>query len=259
MTTFYISLPEVQIFLFIFLRVSAIMMTLPLFDSKNIPPLFKIGLSFSITIILFPVLKLTDIPFLKGIIPFGLGVASEIMLGAIIGLSVKLIFAGIQLAGQVAGFQMGLAIANVLDPVTQTQNSIIAQFKYLTAMLIFLALNAHHWFLRSLVASFRLVPPFDFQLNNSLMKHLMLLAANMFVIAIKVGAPIIVVMLLTSVALGLVARTVPQMNIFVVAMPLKIVIGLIFLGFMLPYLSIFLSRIFNELGSDIITLLKLSR
>lgn len=234
------------------------MMTLPLFDSKNIPLLFKVGLSFTISIILFPVLKLTGIPFLTEIISFGIAIAGEIMLGVIIGLSVKLIFAGIQLAGQVTGFQMGLAIANLLDPVTQSQNSIIGQFKYLTAMLIFLAINAHHWFLRSLVASFRLVPPFDFQFNNSLMKHLMLLAGNMFIIAIKVGAPIIVVMLLTSVALGLVARTVPQMNIFIVAMPLQIVIGLIFLGFMLPYLSVFLSRIFNELGSGLVTLLKLS-
>jgi flagellar biosynthetic protein FliR len=258
MPTFYISLPQVQIFLFIFLRVSAIMMTLPFFDSKNIPVLFKIGLSFAMSIILFPVLKLTGIPFLTDVISFGIGVVSEIMLGVIIGLSVKLIFAGIQLAGQVAGFQMGLAIANVLDPVTNAQNSIIAQFKYLTAMLIFLSINAHHWFLRSLVESFRLVPPFDFQFSNPLMKHLMLLASNMFIIAIKVGAPVIVVMLLTSVALGLVARTVPQMNIFIVAMPLKIIIGLLFLGFMLPFMSFFLSRIFDDLGKDILLILKLS-
>ena len=82
------------------------------------------------------------------------------------------------------------------------------------------------------------------------------MAGNMFVIAIQVGAPVIAAMLLTSVAFGLIARTVPQMNVFIVAMPLKIGVGLIFLGFGLPYFSAFLIKIFNGLGQNIILMLK---
>ena len=231
-------------------------MTVPVFNSRNIPVLFKAGLAISISIVLFPILKLDDTPFLVDVIPFGIGIICEIVLGVIIGLSVRMIFAGVQLAGQLAGFQMGLAIANVLDPVTSAQGSIIAQLNNLIAILIFLSINAHHWFLRGLVESFRLVPLFGFQFSNSLMDQLMRLAGNMFIIAIKVGGPVIAALLLTSVALGLIVRTVPQMNIFIVAMPLKIFVGLMFLALSLPYMSSFLREVFNGLGKDILFLLK---
>ncbi|MBT3260044.1 MAG: flagellar biosynthetic protein FliR, partial [Deltaproteobacteria bacterium] len=125
----------------------------------------------------------------------------------------------------------------------------------LIALLIFLAINAHYWFLLALVESFRLVPPFEFQFTNSLMDQLVSLAGNIFVIAVKVGAPLIVVLFLMSVAFGLAARTVPQMNIFFVAMPLKILVGLIFFVFALPYMTAFFESIFNGLGNDILKLL----
>ncbi|MCJ7615174.1 MAG: flagellar type III secretion system protein FliR [Desulfobacterales bacterium] len=256
MTTFNISLPQLQIFFLIFLRVSAIIMFIPIFDSRNIPVLFKAGLAFSISILLFPILKLDNIPFITSAIPFGIGVTGEILLGVIIGLSVSLIFAGIQLAGQLAGFQMGLAIANVMDPVTSAQVSVIAQLNNLLALLIFLTINAHHLFLRAIAESFRLVPPFDFQFSNSLVEHLISISGNMFIIAIKVGSPVIVALLLTSAAFGLISRTVPQMNVFLVAMPLKIVVGLLFLAFALPYLLPFFRQLFNESGRDILLLLR---
>jgi flagellar biosynthetic protein FliR len=256
MTTFNISLPQLQVFFFIFLRVGAIIMTVPVFDSKNIPVFFKAGLAFAISIILFPILKLDNTPFTTEAIPFGIGIVGEIMMGIIIGLSVRLIFAGVQLAGQVAGFQMGFAIANIMDPVESSQVPVIAALKNLVAMLTFLAVNAHHWFLRSLVDSFQLMPPFGFHFTDSLMEQLMRLGGNMFIIAIKIGAPIMAVMLLTSVAFGLIARTVPQMHIFIVAIPVKILIGLLFLGFSLPIFSVFLRQIFDGLGSDIIFLLR---
>ncbi len=256
MTIFNISLPQLQIFFLIFLRVGAIMMFIPVFDSRNIPVLFKAGLAFSVSILLFPILKLDNIPFITSAIPFGIGVVGEIMMGAVIGLSVRLIFAGIQLAGQLSGFQMGLGIANVMDPVTSAQISIIAQLNNLMAMLIFLTINAHHMFLRALAESFRLIPPFDVQFSNSLIEHLISLSGNMFIIAIKVGAPVIVALLLTNVAFGLIARTVPQMNIFLVAMPIQIVVGLLFLVFALPYLLPFFRQLFNESGRDILLLLR---
>lgn len=256
MTAFNISLPQLQIFFLIFLRVGAIMMTVPVFNSRNIPVIFKAGLAFAISILLFPILKLDNSLFTTEAIPFGIGIIGEIMMGIIIGLSVRLIFAGVQLAGQVAGFQMGFAIANIMDPVESSQIPVIAALKNIVAMLIFLSVNAHHWFLRSLVDSFQLMPPFGFHFTDTLMSQLVRLGGNMFVIAIKVGAPIIAVMLLTSVAFGLVARTVPQMHIFIVAIPVKILIGLLFLGFSLPFLSLFLRKIFNGLGSDILLLLR---
>ncbi|MDY6986482.1 MAG: flagellar biosynthetic protein FliR [Thermodesulfobacteriota bacterium] len=256
MTLLNIPLPQLQIGFLIFLRVTAILMTVPFLSSKNIPLLFKVGLAISVSFILFPLLTLSDIPFVYDTIPFCMGVASEIGLGIVIGLSVRLLFAAIQLAGQLEGFQMGFALVNVMDPITSSQASIVSQFKNFVAMLIFLAINAHHWFLRAIADSFQLVPPFGVRFNSTLMEYLIRLAGNMFIIAIKVGAPVIVALLLTSVAFGLIARAVPQMNVFIVAFPVKIIIGLGFLAISLPYLLSFLRQLFGNLGNEILLILR---
>jgi len=250
-----ISLEQIQVYFLIFIRVSAIMMSAPLFDSKTIPVIFKAGLAIAISIVLVPVLNLNNIVFVEEIIPFGIGLAGEIILGIIIGLSVKLVFAGIQLAGKLTGLQMGFAIADILDPITSSQVSITGQFNFLVAMLIFLIINAHHWFLIALAESFQLIPPFNFNFTTAIIEQIMILAGNLFVIAVKVGAPVIAALLITSVTMGLIARTVPQMQIFIVAMPLKIIVGLLFLGLSLPYLSALLQQIYYDLGRDIFRIL----
>jgi flagellar biosynthetic protein FliR len=157
-------------------------------------------------------------------------------------MAVNLIFVGLQMAGQISGYQMGLALARVMDPSAGQQVPLLAQFFQLFAFLIFLTINGHHWFLMALADSFQLVPPFGFKISGSLIEQLMHIAGNMFV--------------LTSIAFGLIARTVPQMNVFLVAMPLKIIIGLLFIGFSLPYLSSFLKTVFSNLGNTIFLLMK---
>ncbi len=195
-------------------------------------------------------------PVTTDLFTLGTGVAGEILLGLAIGISAKLIFAGIQLAGQLAGFQMGLALANVIDPATSQQVPLLAQLYNLIALLVFISINAHYWFIKALAQSYRMVPPLKVHFTSSLTEQLIQLSGNMFVIGIQVGAPVIAAMLITSVSFGLIARTVPQMNIFIVAMPLKIGVGLIFLGFSLPYFSAFLNKIFSGLGQNIILMLK---
>ena len=162
MISLSISLPQLQMFFLVFLRVGAILMTIPVFESRSIPQVFKLALAFATSLILFPLLELSPVPVSGNIIGLAIGAAGEILLGLVIGFSVKLIFAGIQLAGQMAGYQMGLAIANVMDPADSQQIPILAQFNNLVALLIFLSINAHYWFIRALTQSFRLVPPFNF-------------------------------------------------------------------------------------------------
>jgi len=256
MATFNIDLAQFQMFLLVFIRVGAIMMTAPILGRKNIPVVFKAGLAVSVSIILLPILKLEPFPYFSEAIPFSIGIASEIMLGIIIGLSVNIIFAGIQLAGQLTGYQMGFAIANVMDPLTGRQSSIFAGLLNIVALLLFLVFNAHHWFLRSLAESFKLVPLFTFQISGSLAENFIRIGTNMFIVAIKVAAPVMAALLLTSVALGIVARTVPRMNIFLVAMPLKIVLGIMFISFSLPYLASFLKYTFNGIGNSMNLLLR---
>jgi len=256
MLSISVEMPQLQLLLFIFLRVGAIFMFLPIFNSRAIPILFKFGFALAVAFVLHPLLSGQLRPLFATIPELALAAACELMIGILIGLAVRTLFAGFQMAGQMAGYQMGMAIANVMDPATSAQVPILATFYNLIAILVFLSINAHLFMLRAMVESFQLVPLFGYGFNQDVMQHIIHLAGDMFVVALKIGAPVIVSLLITSAALGLVARTIPQMNIFIVAMPLKIAIGLIFLGMSLPYMGEFLSRTFATMGQSVLLLMR---
>jgi flagellar biosynthetic protein FliR len=246
MATLNIPLDAFYGVLLVFLRVAAIIFSAPILDTATIPIVFKAGLAFAVSLVLLPVVDTVVTVRDLSLVAFVIGIASEIAIGVTIGLTVKLLFTGIQLAGQIAGYQMGFAVANVMDPATSAQIPVLAQLYNLTAMLVFLAVNAHHMFFSALVDSYTVIPPMALKITPQVVETMMHLAANMFVVGIKVGAPLIAVMLLTSVGFGLVARTVPQMHIFVVAMPLKILLGLVFMMIAAPYLTAFLIDLFSS-------------
>lgn len=256
MNLFSFSLPQVQAAVLIFIRISAIMVTAPLFGSRNVPLQLKAGFSVVLAMAVFPVVGFKEV-YLTNVPSLVSAMAGEILIGVIIGFTARLLFAAVQLAGQLVGFQMGFGIVNVIDPQTSTQVSIIAQFQNMITLLIFLAVNAHYWFILAVASSFELIPPLQFCFTDSLMEAIVGLSCDMFVIAAKVAAPIIAILLFTSVALGLIARTVPQMNIFIVGFPLKIAIGLFGVGLSFPLLSYMLRNLFHKMGEDIIILMKL--
>jgi len=251
-----LSLPQVQAAILVFIRIGAILIAAPLFGSRNVPFQLKAGLSLVLAMVIFPVAGFQEV-YLTGIPSLVTAMMGEVLIGVIIGFTARLIFSAVQLAGQLIGFQMGFGIVNVIDPQTSTQFSIVAQFQNVMTLLIFLVLDAHYWFILAISSSFELIPPLGFCFTNSLMEAIVSLSCDMFVIAAKVAAPVIAVLLFTSVALGLIARTVPQMNIFIVGFPIKIAIGLLGVGFSLPLLSVMLRNLFRRMGEDIIVLMKL--
>lgn len=257
MATLRISLPQILLFLFIFLRVTAMTLTVPVFDTRNIPATFKVGLCFAITLVLYPITRLDPISTMPSLIPLVIGIAGEILIGVIIGYMIRLVFTAIQLAGELVAFQMGFSVANVIDPMSNAQVPVISQMIYMFAILIFLTTNAHHWVIRALVESFTLIPPYGFHASGSLMARFTQAADNLFVTAVRVGAPVIVALLLVSLGLGLVGRTVPQMNVFMVATPVNILIGFLFLSLSLPMMMTFLSQLLNGLGKEIVQIMKL--
>lgn len=251
------ALPNVQIFFIILVRVAAILMSVPVFGGKGLPVTLKAGFAMALAFVIFPITSLDANAFSDHLIGFSLGIAGEVVLGLSIGLFVRMLFAGIQLAGQLAGFQMGLALANVIDPATSLQVPLLSQIYNLLAMLIFITINAHYWFFYAVVESFTLVPPFRVSLNPSFFEYLIDMAGQIFVVGIKVAAPIMAALLLTSVSFGLIARTVTQMNVFIVAMPLKIGVGMFFIIISLPYFLSFLKDAFTSLGNSLFHILKL--
>jgi flagellar biosynthesis protein FliR len=257
MATLNIPLDAFYGVLLIFLRVAAIVFSAPILDSRSIPVVFKAGLAIAVSVLMLPVVNVSVSVKDMSLITFVIGVVSEIAIGITIGLSAKLLFTGIELAGQIAGYQMGFAVVNVMDPANSAQIPILAQCYNLTAMLVFLSIDAHYMFFRALVDSFRLIPPLSVHIGPRLVGVMMHLAANVFVVAVKVGAPLIAVMLVVSVALGLVARTVPQIQIMIVAMPLQIILGLVFMIIVAPYMTAYLIDLFSSYRGTLFDLLRL--
>jgi len=249
------SCEAVESFLLIFIRVSVILFMLPFFSARIVPILVKAGFSLIITIILFPVIN-KHIPALPGSL-WGMVqlVGGEFIVGMILGLTIQLFFEGVRMMGEFVGFQTGFAIANILDPQSGTQVSLLGNMAYLSALTLFLLLNGHHVLLKGLRESFEIVNLGSLSINRQILQQIMHASGDMFLIALKIGAPAIAVLLLTNVAFGLITKLIPQMNIMIVAFPVQIVIGLLFFAISLSVLLRFMEKYLFDLGPLLISLM----
>jgi len=236
------SLEQMQGFFWVLVRVSIILFLLPIFGAKGIPILWKAGFSLLISMILTPLVPPPKI-FPGTVLEVLIGVISEGMMGVLMAFGVRMLFATVQIAGQFMAFQMGFSMARAMDPVTGAQSTVLSQFLYLFMVLIFFSIDGHHYFIQALANSFYVVPPNSFHLNASLSTLLIKTSSQMLVIALKIAAPVIIALFLTSLALGIVARTVPQVNILMVGFPIKVTIGLIFFGLIISNLAPFLAEL----------------
>lgn len=250
------SLQAMQGFFWVLVRVSILFFLLPLFGERGIPALWKAGLSFVVALILTPVVP--PPPGYPNTAPEILvGVLSEAIMGLLLAFVVKLNFAAFQLAGQFMSFQMGFSMARAVDPATGAQSNSLSQFLYLFAILVFFAIDGHHLLLRALAASFDTVPPNSFHLNPSLSGILVKAGSQMFLIALKLAAPIMIALFLSNLCLGIVARTVPQMNILMIGFPINIGLGLVFFGLTLSMLPSFLASLVKGMGGILMGMLRL--
>jgi len=256
MNLFNFSENQIFLFMFMFVRVGALIFFTPILGSGNVPHHLKIGLAFFTTLMLFPLVDFKNFEYPKGMFSFALLIASELLIGMIIGFSVRLLMSAVQIAGTTVGFQMGFGIVNVIDPVTSLQVSVIAQFQNLLGFLIFLSINAHHIILNSIASSFQLIPPLGFEFSGEMVNIYMNIVREVFMIAVKIAGPLIATLLFTSVALGMIARTVPQMNVFIVGFPLQIGLGLLMIGLTLPLFNMVINNIAGLIEQNIFSLLK---
>jgi len=254
----FLSAEHLNAFVLVLLRVSAIIVMIPVISQATVPVKIKAALSIIIAVIIFPVVA-SQMPPIKNVhfIQLIFLMMGEMLIGLTIGFAARLVFAAIQIAGDIIGFQMGFSVASVIDPMSSAQVSIITELQYMIAMLVFLAVNAHHYFFQAIVQSYVLIAPLSFHFSGQLMQFIFDISRDMFVIALKIAAPIMAVMIFTNVALGVVARTVPQMNIFIVGFPLQISLGLIFLGITAPLFVRITQGMFSGLEGKLVTLMRL--
>jgi flagellar biosynthetic protein FliR len=217
-------------------RVLALISVAPLLSHRAVPVRMKIALALSITVLLVPQVQsppITDVLTAPGLMLL----INNVLIGVVIGFAVRLVFAALELAGELIGLQMGLSFAGFFNPSTGQQQNAVASFMSLLALLMFISIDGHLMLIHALAESFRLYPvsvgmdlPMGFD-------RLLRLGSDMFAIALTIALPFLAVMLLTNVVLGVLARVAPQLNIFAVGFPMTILVGLVTLFVLLPYVE----------------------
>ena len=238
MDLFNLNYAEMEKFFFVFIRIGAMFLYAPIIGSASVPGKLKIGLILVMSFLIFPLLKGIPLPQPKGIFSFGIYMLSELSIGLIIAYMARMIFISVQIAGTLVDFQMGFGVVNVIDPQTETQVSVTAQLQNILAILIFLAIDAHHYIIQAIVESFFVINPFEINFASITPEYVLHLFTATFTIAVKIAAPIMAILFFLSVGLGLVARTVPQMNVFIVGFPLQIGVGLLMVGLSISFFTI---------------------
>jgi flagellar biosynthetic protein FliR len=261
----------------ILLRVSGMFLVAPVFGSHFIPPPVKALVILATTVALFPVVTGAaggpPAPGLAGAAKAAAGGAGgpnignmlalgagELAVGLLIGFAALLAFVGIQVAGQFLDIELGFGIVNVIDPQLNQVSPLIGNFKYLLALLIFLAVNGHFALIAALAKSFSLVPVGGPALGTlasaMVLGHIVKLFAGVFITAVKVAAPVLASLFLASVALGLLSRAVPQLNIFMIGLPAKALLGMVLMAMLLPAYLTLLKTMLGGMGSSLFRLLE---
>lgn len=222
-------LPKISVLLLIFVRVAAFFVTIPLFSYRTIPSQLKIVLAFVLSWMMYYTFSIEAFT-ING--DYLLLVLKEAIVGLVLGLVVYIVFSAVQIAGGFIDFQMGFAMANIVDPQTGAQSPLMGQFFNFLLLLVFLAINGHHLVLDGIFYSYQFMPIDQFFPkfgDAESVEYIMKLFVAVFAIAFQMSAPIIATLFLVTLALGITGKTVPQLNIFVVGFPIKIAVGFILL------------------------------
>lgn len=228
---FDLSSGDLPVFLLAFFRVAGVMMPAPLFGSGIVPPMVKVFLSLLMAVLFVPFVAHPAAPVDPNLGVYVFAVARELGIGLLIGFAAAMVFAAVQFGGQLIDQELGIMMANILDPLTNEQISIIGQFKLFLAMVVYLLIDGHHYLIRAIVDSFRAVPIGGLRLTDGAVMHLSdTLPRDLFRVAVQIAAPSLVTLFLITIALAFMARTVPEMNIFVLGFSLRVAVGLVVLA-----------------------------
>ncbi|MDE5833542.1 MAG: flagellar biosynthetic protein FliR [Desulfovibrio sp.] len=214
-------------------RVSIVMFMLPIFSTNNIPVPVKAAATIVITLGVWPRLALSGAHMPAHPFDLVLMLLGEVFIGLVLSMAINFLFLGIQSGGELLGFQMGFTMINFADPLTGNNTGITAFFIWMASLLTFLALNGHLYMLKGFAASFQIIPPGALFVGDDILWNVLNLSAQLFILALKIAAPVMVALFMVEVALGLVARTSPQVHIMEFGFPIKIGVGFFFVGLLL--------------------------
>ncbi len=252
------TFPEGQIIAFalVFLRASAFVMAWPVFGNTQVPVPVKVLFALILAVVLFPTLHFQnakDLMIGEQVLFFAL---REIIIGLFLGYLMRFFFFAVSIAGELIGLSTGLSSAQMYNPISGASTNVMEQFQLLLATLILLALNGHHLFLQGLAQSYELVPISNVGFKAGAMTEVLRFGSEIFTMGIKMASPVIVSVFLANLALGILGRSVPQINIFVTSLQITIVLGLIVLFVGLPLFVEDMNSLLSLMGERVFGVLK---
>ncbi len=226
--------PEVVTFMLVFGRAAGLIVSAPFWGSQTVPVVVRVWIAMLLATATYATVPIA--PLAQGVTLLSLffHLSAEIFLGLILGWFAQLLFAAMRLAGQEIEVKSGLGLIQLVDPHEGGQTGILSAFLELVAGLIFFCMNGHHLLIQALSASYRVFPLGGDKFVARLLEGLIGSTGEIFSIALRISAPVIVGLLLSDIVLGILSRAIPQMNVFMVAQPLQFGFGIVLLMLSLP-------------------------
>jgi flagellar biosynthesis protein FliR len=259
MVSFSISPAQMMSFAIVLFRVAGIMIFSPFYSSGAFPPQIKVILPLLAAFMLAPTVPASQLPAEFGLAQVAASVCGEMLIGLVLGLAASFVFGGLQLAGQIMGFQLGFSIINVIDPQSSVETSVISILNNFIGLALFLLVNGHHWFFLAVSDSLQYLPAGGLHLQGPLVEEVLRLSGQVFVSGLRIAGPVIAVTVIADVVLGMIGRAAPQINILIVGMPVKTLVGLASLSLALYFLPTFLGQSFLDLARDLMNLVRSMR
>jgi flagellar biosynthetic protein FliR len=215
------------IFLLVFVRITGMFFLSPIFGRSNIPNYYKAGFSLVFSIIMANSVPALDLSLYTSLSSYVVLIAKELLIGLMLGFISYLIFSSIYIAGQMIDVRIGFGMVNVFDPLSNVQIPITADYYAIIATVMMLITDAHHLLIHAISESYTILPIGEVIFSDDLVMQIVKLFTNVFIIGFKIAAPITVTILVTDVSLGIISKSMPQMNVFMLGMPVKIIMGLL--------------------------------
>ncbi len=258
MDIFNLPADAILSFILTIMRVSIVMFMLPIFSSDRAPVQVKAAATIVITLGIWPQLSLPAIDMPAHPVDLVILFLNELVLGLLISMCINFVFMAIQAGGELFGFQMGFTMINFADPLTGNQTGITAFFLWMVATLTFLSLDGHLYMFQAFAMTFKVIPAGGLVLSDMLLAEVLVLSSQLFILAIKIASPVMVSLFLIELALALVSRTSPQINIMDIGFPVKIGSGFFFLGMLLIILSEYMAVYISQMSSMLANILELA-
>ena len=237
-------------------RISVVLFVMPFFGD-TMPNVLKATLLIVLTLAVWPKLSVPAQYFPAHPASLLAMFMGELVLGMSLGIIVRMLIAAVQIGGGIINFQMGFSMVNAIDPMTGQQEPVTTHFIYMCTMLTFLSLNGHLNLIRALGNSFELVPPGGLFLTPKLMNEVMSFSKEMFILGIRIAAPVILALFLVDLALALISKMAPQMNVMTMGFPIKIMVGFLFLTFIMEQMTEYVTNFISSMDMVFLHIMKI--